>query len=127
MISGHNLAVQRWYAQVLSDWERLRTYRPTRIRSQELQTQYLAKVSRQVDAQIASSSYTFQWPQPNPREPGPLMSNSWVVFCTYPSCRSAAFHEHPLEGGRAATHFARHGLAIKEDYEVLDLFGFRGK
>lgn len=132
MLGAYNLSVENRKQQLLSEWMRLRedyrSTRPPRAYNQRSRITRICEGSGTVkSSQLPppESARCFPWPEAEPHEHS--HASQWVVICNFPECRSPYFVKHPLRKQRAVDHFASHGLHLRDDSEVIDLFGYKGK
>ncbi|KAJ2999315.1 hypothetical protein NUW58_g32 [Xylaria curta] len=109
-IAANNAAVQTWHKQMDKEWEELRQ------RSKTLPSAaHITNHSVQADT-VTTKNSVFIWP--GTMEHG-------VVLCPYLECTLPDFTSNPLEHDRAIRHFMQHGLHLKNNNDVLQLFGFQ--
>lgn len=106
----------------VAEWQRRRIFQQHAILSSadELSIPDVPQIDRKIDASMLPSNvFLFRWPRPRT---GDILT----VFCLFPNCKHNSFAEHPLHKQRAICHFREHGLVLRNESEVLSLFGFKG-
>lgn len=109
-------------ADPVAEWQRRRIFQQHAILSSadELSIPDVPQIDRKVDASMLPSTiFLFRWPRPRT---GDILT----VFCLFQNCKHNSFSEHPLHKQRAICHFREHGLVLRNESEVLSLFGFKG-
>lgn len=122
----NNFAGKTWYESLPPDWAALqRKYQPRDVqgadRGQRSQLRRLEDINRSIEANaLLDTDHIFDWPEHGPD------TESWVIICPHRDCYCPHFPHHPLRNARAINHFKVHDLYLKDNQEVLYLFGLKG-